>query len=105
MVTEPPEMETLQQAIARLRVLGYTQDWYAKDGSLRCGACGMTYDPATVTVDHIVRFEGMSDPGDEAILFALTAEHSHRGLYSAAYGADMSPADIDVVQALPAIAT
>ncbi len=88
MVTEPPEMETLQQAIARLRVLGYTQDWYAKDGSLRCGTCDATYDPATVTVDHIVRFEGTSDPGDEAILFALTAECSHRGLYSAAYGAD-----------------
>ena len=104
MATEPPEMETLQQAIGRLRELGYTQDWYAKDGSLRCGARGATYDPATVTVDHIVRFEGTSDPGDEAILFALTTECSHRGLYSAAYGADMSAADIDVVRALPAIA-
>ena len=105
MATELPQMETLQQAIERLRELGYTQDWYAKDGSLRCGASEVTYDPATVTVDHIVRFEGTSDPGDEAILFALTTDCSRRGLYSAAYGADMSPADIDVVQALPAIAT
>ena len=103
MATEPPGMETLHEAIARLRELGYTQDWYAEDGSLRCGVCDVAYDPAIVTVDHIVRFEGTSDPGDEAILFALTAECSHRGLYSAAYGADMAPADIAVVRLLPAM--
>ena len=79
-------METLSQATTRLRSAGYIENWIAADGTLRCFACNATYDPAAVKVDEVVRFEGPSDPGDEAILFALTGPCGHRGQYSAAYG-------------------
>ena len=54
-----------------------------------------------VQVDEIVRFEGESYPGDEAVLYALDAGDGHRGLYAAAYGADVSAADSRVIRALP----
>ena len=94
-------METLTDAIARLRAKGFVLDFSAVPGGLlRCTECGMEFDPATVNIDEIVRFEGESDPGDESILFALSGPCGHLGLYSAAYGADATPEDIAVAAAL-----
>ncbi len=42
-------------------------------GKLRCAECATGHDPERLTVDRAIRFEGASDPGDEAVLFALTA--------------------------------
>lgn len=95
-------METLSQAMARLRAAGYREEYNAVDASLVCGSCGENHDPAEVTVNEIVRFEGLSDPGDEAILYALDAGCGHRGLYPAAYGPSASSADTVVLLALPA---
>ena len=95
------EMETLSQATTRLIGSGYDEDYTASAGCLVCGHCGASHDPAQMAIDEIVRFEGMSDPGDEAIVFALDAGCGHRGLYVAAYGADATADDIAVVAALP----
>ena len=45
-------------------------------------------DPAEVEIDHILRFEGQSDPGDMTILFALRTPSGAKGVYSAPFGAD-----------------
>ena len=94
-------METLTEAIERLRALGFARDFTAvADGRLRCSECGQEFDPAAVHITEIVRFEGESDPGDESILFALSGSCGHLGLYSAPYGPDATPEDIAVAGAL-----
>lgn len=94
-------METLSHATTRLARAGYDENYHAHDGRLVCGHCGASHDPSAMTIDEIVRFEGQSDPGDEAIVYALDAGCGHRGLYVAAYGADATAADIAVTSALP----
>ena len=94
-------METLTDAIERLRGQGFTRDFRAVGGGrLRCEECGTEFDPATLQITEIVRFEGESDPGDESILFALSGSCGHAGLYSAAYGPDATPEDAAVVASL-----
>jgi hypothetical protein len=94
-------METLSEAIQRLRERGFRHDFSAiPGGRLRCGECGAEIDPAAVKIEEIVRFEGISDPGDESILFALSGPCGHEGLYSAPYGPDATPEDVAVVAAL-----
>jgi hypothetical protein len=94
-------METVTEAIDRLRAQGFRLDFSAvAGGRLRCSECGKEFDPATVHIDEIVRFEGESDPGDETILYALSGECGHAGLYSAPYGPDATPEDIAVTIAL-----
>jgi hypothetical protein len=94
-------VETLTEAIARLREQGFLRDFSAVEGGrLRCGECGAEFDPAALHIDEIVRFEGESDPGDESILFALSGPCGHAGLYSAPYGNDATPEDVAVVAAL-----
>jgi hypothetical protein len=94
-------METLSEAIARLRGKGFEHDYSASvTGNLRCGECGAEIDPNLMKIEEIVRFEGISDPGDESILFALSGTCGHSGLYSAPYGSDATPEDAAVVAAL-----
>lgn len=65
-------METLVEAMKRLRSSGYTHDFIASDdGNLACRACGTTQAPEHIEIRETVRFEGDSNPDDEAILFAL----------------------------------
>ena len=95
---------TVTEAISRLRAAGYTADFSpAPGGRLRCGACGAEHDPATAHVDEVVRFEGDTDPGDEAIVFGLTcAACGTRGTLVSAYGASVVAAEAAVVTGLSA---
>lgn len=97
------QMETVLGASTRLRTLGFTTDLSAlPHGRLRCAACETTVDAASCTVVHIVRFEGESNPDDQAILVAITSPCGHEGLFSCAYG-HMAGTDASVVlRALPA---
>jgi hypothetical protein len=94
------DTDTLSDAITTLRGLGFTDDFTAHDGVLRCEGCTRDYSPSDATVDHVMRFEGMTDPGDESILFALTLPCGHRGIYSVAYGTYTPTADVSVLRAL-----
>ncbi|MEX2293415.1 MAG: hypothetical protein WD691_06465 [Acidimicrobiales bacterium] len=95
-------METILEATGRLRLAGYSVDFTAtEDGRLCCGDCGSLHDPATVTIDEVVRYEGASNPDDETILFALRCSCSRRGLYSTGFGPSAGPADTAVLRRLP----
>ncbi|MEP1123580.1 MAG: hypothetical protein ABJH68_06800 [Ilumatobacter sp.] len=100
-MTEGGAMETLSQATTRLALGGYVEDYRAHDGRLVCGQCSTSHNPAELTIDAIVRFEGDSNPDDEAIVYALDAGCGHRGLYISAYGSGATADDIAVVAALP----
>ncbi len=96
-------METVLEASTRLRIAGFTTDLSAAPaGRLGCAACGATVDAACCTVVDIVRFEGESNPEDEAILVALISPCGHRGLFSCAYGQTTGADATDVLRALPA---
>jgi hypothetical protein len=95
-------METMTQAVARLERRGFTVGLRATlDGCLRVG--DEDARPADeFVVEEVVRFEGVSDPGDEAVLFALrTREDDVRGTFVATYGPRTDPACAAVIERLP----
>lgn len=94
-------MDTVTEATQRLQAEGYTANLYAGDDrTLRCDEWPDALDPAALQIDHVLRFEGASDPDDAMILFALQTTDGHRGVYSAAYGPQMSPEDAAIVRLL-----
>ena len=94
-------METLTEAMTRLRAAGYCADFDATDnGQLRCGICGARQEPHDMTVHETVRFEGDSNPDDEAILLALACSSGCLGQYSAAFGPGTPAADVEVLHRL-----
>jgi|SRR5581483_3211246 len=95
-------METLLDATDRLRAIGFDLDFSATaNGALQCRACGMDHAPEDMTIEEIVRYEGASDPADQAILLALCSACGRRGLYSAGYGPGAATADVEALRRLP----
>ena len=73
---------------------GYREDFRAESGGLRAVGRGSLHEPESLVIEEIVRFEGASDPEDQAVLFALRdALQEVRGTYVAAYGLYMDPLD------------
>jgi hypothetical protein len=93
--------ETIVHAQRRFAADGYTDDFRATSDGLMAVACRRTYAPEELAVEEVFRFEGMSDPDDEAILFALRAPDGVKGTYTVAYGAAMDGRDAAMVQRLP----
>ncbi len=94
-------METLVEAMQRLRGGGYAHDFVAShDGSLVCRSCGTSQAPEAVEIRETVRFEGDSNPDDEAILFALACVDGCLGQYSAAFGPGTAAADARALERL-----
>lgn len=64
---EPTLVETLET----LRKEGYTEDFNIRFDSLICAnACLL---PSQFEVDKVFRFEGNTNPSDEAILYAISS--------------------------------
>ena len=67
--------DTLSGQITILRAEGYTEDFNLMEDSLECrdGDYKLLHDQ--FNVDEVFRFEGDSDPADEAVLYAISSEH------------------------------
>ena len=98
---DPSAADTLVGAMNSLRALGYTSDFSADDaGMILCADCGTALDPASMAIDHTIRFEGDSNPDDEAIVLGITCPCDCRGIYTTGYGTSASRADAQVLRAL-----
>jgi hypothetical protein len=79
--------ETLSEAINDLQKRGYTHDFNIEGGCLRCAGLPQPLEPDDFEIDEVYRFEGATDPGDENILYAISATHAGiKGLLVNAYG-------------------
>lgn len=95
-------LETMTHAMARLAEAGFTQDLVVDDdGTLRAVDSDARFHPDDLVVAETVRFEGETDPDDEAMLLAVAAtDGTPIGTYTIAYGADVSMADADMLRHL-----
>ena len=95
--------ESLSQALLRLSARGFDRHLVAAGGRLRDVATGERYDPELLVIAEVVRFEGESDPDEQAVLFALQAPSGGAlGTYTAVYGPAMPADDVRVVERLAA---
>ncbi len=94
--------ETLSQAVDRLTADGYTDDFRAEPGGLSAIFADVIYRPETLAIEEVVRFEGITDPADEAIVLTLRSEKDGiKGTYAVAYGPGTGPLDAEMIRRLP----
>ncbi|MDP2187205.1 MAG: cupin domain-containing protein [Sphingobacteriaceae bacterium] len=67
---------TLSETINALVLLGYTHDFNVHQDSLFCHQSNSVLQPADFQIDKVYRFEGASNPDDQAILYAISASKS-----------------------------
>ncbi len=79
--------DTVSQALTELKKQGYTEDFNLMEEGLECRNGQYKITPEEFAVDEFFRFEGDSDPGDESIVYAISAPKFHiKGVLVAPFG-------------------
>ena len=88
--TEAPE--TVSEALALLARDGYAADFNLRHGTLACPACDHQHALEESIIERTYRFEGPSDPADEAIVLGLHCPAcGARGVFVSSFGPDADP--------------
>jgi len=65
---------------------GYIHDFNIHPEWIECPPLKLRLAPPEFHVDHVYRFEGMSNPDDNSVLFAIQSSEGVKGLLVDAYG-------------------
>jgi hypothetical protein len=90
--------DTVTAAINGLRERGYTLDFNQKGDCLECS--GNNLQPDEFEIVEIYRFEGPTDPADEAIVFAIEGKHGQKGILVDGFGNSSDPLSAEMVRKL-----
>jgi len=77
---------TLSEAIKDLKKRGYREDFNLKPNCVECPSLELELHPENFTVDEYHRFEGMSNPDDNSIVYAISSKDGVKGTLVDAYG-------------------
>ncbi len=92
---------TLAGALDELARRGFTERFQVFDGGLRVFGGGEIMRPKELVVREYYRFEGISDPDDMAILYAIESTSGVRGTLADAFGVYSDPATSAVMEDVP----
>ena len=88
-------------AIQHLADEGFTEHFAVRDNALRGLEGGQAFRPDEVVIRSFVRFEGVSDPDDMSIVYAIEGRGGIRGTLVDAFGVYSNPAIAHFVDAIP----
>lgn len=77
---------TLSETLNDLKKRGYSEDFNITPTCLECASLNLQLHPEDFKVDEYHRFEGMSNPDDNAIVFAISSKDGLKGTLVDAYG-------------------
>jgi hypothetical protein len=92
---------TLAGALDELARRGFTERLQVFDGGLRVAGGGATMRAKDLVIREYYRFEGISDPDDMAILYAIESTSGVRGTLADAFGVYSDPATSAVMEDVP----
>ena len=78
------KMQTLSECMTNAREAGYKEDFQVGISGLTTSK-GSFYPPHKVTINNFYRFEGYSDPADNAILYLIETSDHTKGILIDAY--------------------
>lgn len=92
---------TLAAALDDLRRRGFTESFMAVKGGLRALESGKTFGRDALVIREYHRFEGVSDPDDMSVLYAIETGDGTRGTLVDAFGPYADPLVGAVLQDVP----
>lgn len=82
-----PYMRDMAQTTNKLLQQGFDKNFKATEDGLLCIETNRVYKPGDILVANFYRFEGISDPSDNSILYAIESTDGIKGTLVDAYGA------------------
>jgi hypothetical protein len=95
------ECLTLAGAIDGLVDAGFVEHFGVSDGALRSFDSGRRFSASELVIREYHRFEGVSDPDDMSIVYAIESQGGVRGTLVDAYGAYADAAVSAFLQGVP----
>ena len=87
----PEDLSTLVSCLRKARRDGYTIDFTVDENAIRAPEVKHAYNPGEIKVSNFYRFEGVSDPSDNAILYLIETNDGNKGTLIDAYGVYADP--------------
>ncbi|HLA57032.1 MAG TPA: hypothetical protein VK623_13085 [Flavobacterium sp.] len=75
---------TVTEAINKLRAQGFTIDFNLEENYI--SSHSGKYEPDDFEIVDVYRYEGNSDPGDEAAVYAIESKSGEKGILVTGYG-------------------
>lgn len=87
----PDDMSSLLSCLAKAKKDGYDTDFKVTKAGLSSTDNQNLYSPDKIKVNNFYRFEGASDPSENAILYLLETSDGTKGILTDAYGTYANP--------------
>ena len=91
---------SLSVAIEDLQKHGFTEDFNLVGEGIESRNLKKQWHAGELDVIKFYRFEGMTDPGDNTILFLIETKDGSKGLLVDAYGADQGEISPEMIKKL-----
>ena len=72
---------TVTEALSELNKKGFTHDFNLQDENIK-------KNPHNYEIEHIFRYEGDSDPDDEAVVYGIVSNSGEKGVFVAGFSAN-----------------
>jgi len=90
--------DTVTDAVKGLKERGYAKDFNLEENCLVCHED--KFDVNDFEIVEVYRFEGNSDPGDEAVVYAIESNKGHKGVLVNGYGPSSDTMSSDMAKKL-----
>lgn len=90
-ISKTSDMSTLTSCMNKLQGDGFTVNFKVEEKILKSLDSEKRYKPSQVHIVNFYRFEGPSDPDENAILYAIETDTGEKGMITDAYGAYADP--------------
>jgi hypothetical protein len=97
-MTHKTHYETVSKAIEDLRKQGYTTDFNLDENAIVCNVGKFSANDFEVV--DVYRYEGDSDPGDEAAVYAIKSSNGLKGVLVTGYGASSETTSPEILRKL-----
>ncbi|MBI5856821.1 MAG: hypothetical protein HZB42_04145 [Sphingobacteriales bacterium] len=91
--------DTVSEAINGLKARGFTLDFNLQENCLVCNDEKFDVDDFEIVEFH--RFEGDTDPSDEAVVYAIESKNGIKGVLVNGYGISADPISEEIEKKLP----
>jgi hypothetical protein len=99
------QFETLTDALSDLRERGYVYNFNLAENTLECKELNLTIHPEQFAITEYYRFEGMTDPADNSVVYAIESDNGTKGVLVNAYGVYADTLSADMITKLRTVNT
>jgi hypothetical protein len=90
--------DTVSEAVKGLKSRGFTVDFNLRDNCIVCHE--NKFDPDDFEIVETYRFEGNSDPSDEAVVYGIQSGTGMKGVLVNGYGISADPLSSEMAKKL-----